>query len=64
MIKILSIGQLPKEVGGSYTSGIARVVYELSKQSVLVLKLICMPQTFQKIKLMVFVLILTNILDM
>ena len=32
MIKILSIGQLPKEVGGSYTSGIARVVYELSKQ--------------------------------
>lgn len=32
MIKILSIGQLPLEVGGSYTSGIARVVYELSKQ--------------------------------
>lgn len=34
MIKILSIGQLPKEVGGTYTSGIARVAYELSKQSV------------------------------
>ena len=32
MIKILSIGQLPLEVGGSYTSGIARVVYELSKR--------------------------------
>lgn len=34
MIKILSIGQLPKEVGGNYTSGIARVVYELSTHSV------------------------------
>ena len=34
MIKILSIGQLPKEVGGTYTSGIARVAYELSKQFV------------------------------
>ena len=34
MIKILSIGQLPKEVGGNYTSGIARVVYELSRQYV------------------------------
>lgn len=34
MIKILSIAQLPTEVGGTYTSGIARVAYELSKQSV------------------------------
>ena len=34
MIKVLSIGQLPKEVGGNYTSGIARVVYDLSRQSV------------------------------
>lgn len=33
-IKVLSIAQLPKEVGGTYTSGIARVAYELSKQSV------------------------------
>lgn len=31
-MKILSIGQLPKEVGGHYTTGIARVVHELSKQ--------------------------------
>lgn len=31
-IKILSIGQVPIEVGGNYTTGIARVVYELSKQ--------------------------------
>lgn len=34
MIKILSVAQVPKEVGGTYTSGIARVVYELSKQQV------------------------------
>lgn len=33
-IKVLSIAQLPTEVGGTYTSGIARVAYELSKQSV------------------------------
>jgi glycosyltransferase involved in cell wall biosynthesis len=32
MIKVLLIGQLPKEVGGTYTTGIAKVVYELSKQ--------------------------------
>lgn len=31
-MKVLSIGQLPKEVGGTYTTGIAKVVYELSKQ--------------------------------
>lgn len=34
MVKILTIGQLPKEVGGNYTTGVARVVHELSKQSV------------------------------
>lgn len=28
------IGQLPKEAGGNYTTGAAKVVYELSKQSV------------------------------
>ena len=33
-IKVLSIAQLPTEVGGTYTSGIARVAYELSKQFV------------------------------
>lgn len=33
-MRVLSIGQLPKEVGGNYTTGIAKVVYELSKQSV------------------------------
>lgn len=32
MIKVLLIGQLPMEVGGTYTTGIAKVVYELSKQ--------------------------------
>lgn len=32
MIKVLSIGQLPREVGGSYTTGVARVVHELSIQ--------------------------------
>lgn len=31
-IRVLSIGQLPKEVRGHYTTGVARVVYELSKQ--------------------------------
>jgi len=31
-MKILQIGQLPKEMGGNYTTGIARVVGELSKQ--------------------------------
>lgn len=34
LIKVLSIGQLPTEVGGSYTSGIARVVFELSKHHI------------------------------
>lgn len=34
MIKVLTIGQLPREVGGSYTTGVARVVYELCKKSV------------------------------
>ena len=33
MIKVLLIGQLPMEVGGTYTTGIAKVVYELSKQN-------------------------------
>lgn len=32
VIKVLSIGQLPVEVGGSYTTGVTNVVYELSKQ--------------------------------
>lgn len=32
-MKILLIGQLPKEIGGNYTTGAANVVYELSKQS-------------------------------
>lgn len=31
-MKILLIGQLPKEVGGSYTTGVCNVVYELSRQ--------------------------------
>lgn len=34
MIKVLTVGQLPKEVGGSYTTGVARVVYELCKNNV------------------------------
>lgn len=33
-IKVLIIGQLPTEVGGHYTTGIAKVVYELSKQTI------------------------------
>ncbi len=33
-MKVLSIGQLPKEVGGNYTTGVARVVHELSKQTI------------------------------
>ena len=33
-LKILMIGQLPKEAGGNYTTGAAKVVYELSKQSI------------------------------
>jgi glycosyltransferase involved in cell wall biosynthesis len=33
-MNILMIGQLPKEAGGNYTTGAAKVVYELSKQSV------------------------------
>lgn len=32
MKKVLLIGQLPKEAGGNYTTGAAKVVYELSKQ--------------------------------
>ena len=31
-MKVLVIGQLPKEIGGNYTTGAANVVYELSKQ--------------------------------
>lgn len=31
-MKILLVGQLPKEIGGNYTTGAANVVYELSKQ--------------------------------
>lgn len=31
-MKILAIGQLPKEVGGNYTTGAGKVVYELSRQ--------------------------------
>lgn len=33
-IKVLSIGQLPIEQGGSYTTGVTNVVYELSKQRI------------------------------
>ena len=33
-MNVLMIGQLPKEAGGNYTTGAAKVVYELSKQSV------------------------------
>ena len=33
-MNILMIGQLPKEAGGNYTTGAAKVVYELSKQVV------------------------------
>ena len=39
MIKVLMIGQLPKEVGGNYTTGAANVVYELSKKKVNALNL-------------------------
>lgn len=31
-MKVLLIGQLPKEIGGNYTTGAANVVFELSKQ--------------------------------
>lgn len=31
-MRVLIIGQLPKEAGGNYTTGAAKVVYELSKQ--------------------------------
>ncbi len=34
MIKVLLIGQLPMEVGGSYTTGVARVLHSLSSQSI------------------------------
>ncbi len=33
-IRVLLIGQLPKEIGGNYTTGIAKVVYFLSRQKV------------------------------
>lgn len=33
-MRILMIGQLPKEAGGNYTTGAANVVYELSKQHI------------------------------
>ena len=33
-MKVLMIGQLPKEAGGNYTTGAAKVVYELSKQNI------------------------------
>ena len=33
-MKVLMIGQLPKEAGGNYTTGAAKVVYELSKQHI------------------------------
>lgn len=33
-MKVLLIGQLPKEIGGSYTTGVANVVYELSQHPV------------------------------
>lgn len=33
-MRILMIGQLPKEAGGNYTTGAAKVVYELSKQRI------------------------------
>lgn len=33
-MKVLLIGQLPKEIGGSYTTGVANVVYELSQHTV------------------------------
>ena len=33
-MRVLLIGQLPKELGGNYTTGAANVVYELSKQKV------------------------------
>lgn len=33
-MRVLQIGQLPKEVGGNYTTGAANVVYELSKKKV------------------------------
>lgn len=33
-MKVLIIGQLPKEIGGNYTTGVANVVYELSKQKI------------------------------
>lgn len=32
MYKVLMIGQLPKEAGGNYTTGAAKVLFELSKQ--------------------------------
>ena len=33
-MKVLIIGQLPKEIGGNYTTGAANVVYELSRQHI------------------------------
>lgn len=33
-MKVLMVGQLPKEIGGNYTTGAANVIYELSKKKV------------------------------
>lgn len=33
-MNVLIIGQLPKDIGGNYTTGAANVIYELSKQKV------------------------------
>lgn len=33
-MKIMMVGPLPKDVGGSYTTGVCKVIYELSKQEV------------------------------
>ena len=30
--RVLAIGQLPVEMGGNYTTGMGKVVYELSRQ--------------------------------
>lgn len=41
-MKVLMLGQLPKEVGGSYTTGICNVTYEVSKQKMNDVELIVM----------------------
>ena len=33
-MKVLLVGQLPKEIGGNFTTGVANVVYELSRHPV------------------------------